>query len=198
MIAKPVHIITVTKEDTSTDNSIETLRQLAFGTAKAAEVAFDQWCVGVRAEANDSGFEDFEERTHHGILLEPDSTSFEQVAYFKTESESACIRYCVAWNKTQLVTEENAEEKPLPDTLYVQVFAMGIAGGVEIVNEDGIYKDANNDFAFDMSARQNVGTKKFAWKTPNGGIGLRLLATDGEYYTVYSDFRDTFSAPVNE
>ncbi len=192
-----INIVTITKEDTSTANSLEIIQQTAFETTFAAEVFFGGCCSRVRAEINDSGFEDFEEKIYPD-LVNREREHIEEMGLLTSESESACIRYTVTWNRIDMLTEEKPVATKMPDTLYVQILAMGIAGGVEIVKEDNLYKDVNSDFAFDMTAPPNATALKHAWKTANGGIGLRLIATDGEYYTVYSDFRDTFSAPIEE
>lgn len=196
MNTKKINIVTLTKEDTSTDNSIEILRQQAFESDTTAESYFCELCAGVRAEINDSGDEDYVEYIDP-TLGNRDNEDFEEMSFLRAESCSACTRYKITRNRIRLITEGPAEEDKLPDTLYAKIFVMGIAGGVELVREDNIYKDANNDFAFDMTTQQNAYQEKHAWKT-QFGIGVRLLATDGEYYNLYSDHRDTFTAPDNE
>ena len=196
MNTKKINIVTLTKEDTSTDNSIEILRQQAFESDACAESYFNELCAGVRAEINDSEDEDYVEYISP-TLGDRDNESFEEMSLLRAESCSACTRYKITRNRIRLITEESAEADKLPDTLYVKIFAMGIPGGVEVVRENNVYEEANSDFAFDMTTQQNAYQEKHAWKT-TFGIGVRLLATDGEYYNLYSDHRDTFTAHDNE
>ncbi len=177
-----IYLVTSTREDTSTCDSTTILTQKAFRTPAKARKLFEENLERITATTNESEADDW----HRSSSVNLDSG---WIAY---ESKTECLKLTIRWDVIDFVdTEEGEGNNPRKETLYLEVEANGIKGGQELALVDNSYRDSNDDFVFDLTARPNFRENLHWWKTTHGEA-VNMLATDGEYYTVYTDFRDIF------